>query len=195
MPFKGGSAPVVALLGGQIDLFVSAPTAVLTYVKDRRLRAIAVSTAQRSPVLPDTPTISESGLRGFDVATWDRLLAPARTPSAIVEKLRGGVVATLETPEIRKRLLDEGAVPETSTPEGVRELHPHRDYAVGESREGIRRENRLIPIREYPSRRFTVSRKQEVMERRDCVRGGDEDVEGQLTRPQLHSVHHDQSAR
>ncbi len=119
VPFKGGSAPVVALLGGQIDLFVSAPTAVLTYVKDRRLRAIAVSTAQRSPVLPDTPTISESGLRGFDVATWYCLLAPARTPSAIVEKLRGGVVATLETPEIRKRLLDEGAVPETSTPEGL----------------------------------------------------------------------------
>jgi len=119
VPFKGGSAPVVALLGGQIDLFVSAPTAVLTYVKDRRLRAIAVSTAQRSPVLPDTPTMSESGVRGFDVATWYCLLAPAGTPAAIVEKLRGVLVATLETPEVRKRLLDEGAVPETSTPEGL----------------------------------------------------------------------------
>ena len=119
VPFKGGSAPVVALLGGQIDLFLSAPTAVLAYVKDRRLRAIAVSTAQRSPVLPDTPTFSESGLRGFDVATWYCLLAPARTPAAIVEKLSGVIAATLETPEVRKRLLDEGAVPETSTPEGL----------------------------------------------------------------------------
>lgn len=119
VPFKGGSGPIVALLGGQIDLFLSAPTGVLAYVKDRRLRAIAVSTAQRSPVLPDTPTMNESGLKGFDVATWYCLLAPARTPDAVVEKLRASVVATLETPEVKKRLLDEGAVPETSTPDGL----------------------------------------------------------------------------
>jgi tripartite-type tricarboxylate transporter receptor subunit TctC len=119
VPFKGGSAPVIALLAGQIDLFLSAPTAVLSYVKDRRLRAIAVSTSQRSPVLPDTPTMSESGLPKFDVATWYCLLAPAGTPAQVVERLRSALVATMETPDVRRRLLDEGAVPETSTSDGL----------------------------------------------------------------------------
>jgi tripartite-type tricarboxylate transporter receptor subunit TctC len=115
VPFKGGSAPVIALLAGQIDMFFSAPTSVIVYVKDRRLRALAVSTAKRSPVLPDTPTMIESGLPGFDVASWYCLLAPGGTPAPIIEKLRAALIGAMETPEVRQRLLDEGAVPETSS--------------------------------------------------------------------------------
>jgi tripartite-type tricarboxylate transporter receptor subunit TctC len=115
VPFKGGSAPVIALLAGQIDLFISAPTSVINYIKDRRLRALAVSTAKRSPVLPDTPTMIESGLAGFDVASWYCLLAPAGTPAAVIERLRAALIGAMETPELRQRLLDEGAVPETSS--------------------------------------------------------------------------------
>jgi tripartite-type tricarboxylate transporter receptor subunit TctC len=115
VPFKGGSAPVVALLAGQIDLFLSVPTSVLAYIKDKRLRALAVSTAKRSPVLPDTPTISESGLPGFDVATWYCLLAPAGTPAPIVDKLRTALIRAMETPEVLQRLADEGANLESST--------------------------------------------------------------------------------
>jgi tripartite-type tricarboxylate transporter receptor subunit TctC len=117
VPFKGGSAPVIALLAGQIDMFFSAPTSVIVYVKDRRLRALAVSTAKRSPVLPDTPTMIESGLPGFDVASWYCLLAPGGTPAPIIEKLRAALIGAMETPEVRQRLLDEGAVPETSSAE------------------------------------------------------------------------------
>lgn len=115
VPFKGGSAPVIALLAGQIDLFLSAPTSVINYIKDRRLRALAVSTAKRSPVLPDTPTMIESGLPGFDVASWYCLLAPAGTPAPVVEKLRAALIGALETPEVTQRLQAEGAVPESST--------------------------------------------------------------------------------
>ena len=115
VPFKGGSAPVIALLAGQIDMFLSAPTSVISYIKDRRLRALAVSTAKRSPVLPDTPTMIESGLPGFDVATWYCLLAPAGTPAPIVEKLRAALIRAMETPEVPQRLQDEGANPESSS--------------------------------------------------------------------------------
>ncbi len=116
VPFKGGSAPVVALLAGQIDLFLSAPTSVLVYIKDKRLRALAVSTAKRVPVLPDTPTLSESGLPGFDIATWYCLLAPSGTPPGIVEKLRAALVQSIAAPEVQQRLQDEGANLESSTP-------------------------------------------------------------------------------
>ena len=116
VPFKGGSGPVVALLGGQIDTFLSAPTAVLSYVKDKRLRAIAVSTARRSVVLPDVPTIAESGIPGFDVATWYCLLAPAGTPATAVERLRTALVEALAAPDVQQRLRDEGANIGSSTP-------------------------------------------------------------------------------
>lgn len=115
VPFKGGSAPVIALLAGQIDLFLSAPTSVINYVKDGRLRALAVSTAKRSPILPDTPTMIESGLPGFDVASWYCLLAPAGTPVPVIEKLRAALIGALATPEVKQRLQDEGADPEAST--------------------------------------------------------------------------------
>jgi tripartite-type tricarboxylate transporter receptor subunit TctC len=115
VPFKGGAAPVIALLAGQIDLFLSAPTSVISYVKDRRLRALAVSTAKRSAVLPDTPTMNESGLPGFDVATWYCLLAPAGTPAPIVEKLRTTLIQAMQAPEVSQRLRDEGADLESST--------------------------------------------------------------------------------
>ncbi len=116
VPFKGGSGPVIALLAGQIDLFLSAPTSVISYIKDRRLRALAVSTAKRSPVLPDTPTMSESGLPGFDVATWYCLLAPAGTPVPVIEKLNAALNRAMETPELAQRLQHEGAIPQTSSP-------------------------------------------------------------------------------
>jgi tripartite-type tricarboxylate transporter receptor subunit TctC len=115
VPYKGGSGPVVALLAGQIDLFLSAPTSVMSYLKDRRLRALAVSTAKRSAVLPDVPTIAESGLPGFDIATWYCLLAPAGTPPAIAEKLRTALIQAMQTPEVSQRLADEGANLESSS--------------------------------------------------------------------------------
>lgn len=108
---------MIALLAGQIDLFFSAPTSVISYVKDRRLRALAVSTAKRSPVLPDTPTMIESGVPGFDMATWYCLLAPAGTSAPIIERVRAALMRALEMPDLRQRLLDEGAVPESSTPD------------------------------------------------------------------------------
>ena len=93
--------------------FVAALRTVTT--GDTSSPALAVSTAKRSTVLPDTPTMSESGLPGFDVATWYCLLAPAGTPPPIVEKIRAALVQSLTTPEVMQRLADEGANVESST--------------------------------------------------------------------------------
>jgi tripartite-type tricarboxylate transporter receptor subunit TctC len=115
VPFKGGSAPVVAVLAGQIDLFISAPTSVLQHVRTHRLRALAVSTATRSPVLPDTPTMSESGMPGFDAASWYCLLVPAATPANVGGILRSALIDALQSRELNQRFSAEGAVMQSST--------------------------------------------------------------------------------
>jgi tripartite-type tricarboxylate transporter receptor subunit TctC len=116
VPYKGGPPAVADLMAGQISvMFFNTPAAV-PYVKSGKLRALGVSVAHRSPLLPEIPTIAESGVPDFDVSVWFGLSVPAGTPPAVVNKTYDAVTRALRTPEVVKQLLDLGAEPGGETP-------------------------------------------------------------------------------
>jgi len=117
IPYKGGGPAVADVLGGQIPLVFTAVASAQQYVKAGRLVALAVPSARRSSALPDTPTFIESGLADFDVDSWVAILAPARTPRAIVERLQRELAAVLRTPAVRERYAALGIEPVGNTPE------------------------------------------------------------------------------
>ena len=117
IPYKGGGPAMVDLVGGQIQgSFASMPSAI-GFIKSGKLRAIGVSAGQRSPALPDTPTIAEGGLPGFSVLDWQGLFATARTPPDVVKKLNAEVVRILALPDVVERLTAAGVEIRTSTSE------------------------------------------------------------------------------
>ncbi len=115
VPYKGTGPALTALLGNQISVFFSTFASALPHVKAERLRAYAVTSAKRAPPLPEVPTVAESGVPGYEYSTWYGLLAPARTPRAIVDRLSQTTVAVLNAPDYRKRLLAQGMDPVPST--------------------------------------------------------------------------------
>jgi len=116
IPYKGGGPAVVDTIGGQVQLlFVSMPAA-LQHVKAGKLRALGVTSAARSIAAPDIPTIAESGVADYVVDSWYGVLAPAKTPAAILAKLNGAFVKVLESKEVRDKLLAQGAEAAPSTP-------------------------------------------------------------------------------
>lgn len=111
VPYKGASLAVVDLLSGHVQLsFISAP-GVMPHVKNGRLRVIAVTNAKRSLLLPDAPTISEAGLRGFESEGWHGLFAPTGTPKPVIDRLYKEFAAALRDPKISAQLLAGGAEP------------------------------------------------------------------------------------
>ena len=113
--YKGGGPAMTALLAGDIQaIFASAPTAI-PQVKGGKLRAIAVTGAQRSKALPDVPTVAELGFPGYQATNWYSFVAPARTPDAIVKKLNEAIVATLRDPKTIERLETQAMEPDPST--------------------------------------------------------------------------------
>ena len=115
VPYKGGGPAVIDTIGGQVHLlFVSMPAA-WQQVKAGRLRAIAVTSAKRSVAAPDVPTIGESGLPDYAVESWFGALAPAKTPPAIVARLNAAFAKVLESPQVKDRLLAQGAEAAPST--------------------------------------------------------------------------------
>jgi len=120
VPYRGSAPAVTDLLGGQVQsMFDNAPSA-LAHVKAGKLRAIAITSAQRSPLLPEVPTLAESGFPGFDVQSWFSLAAPAGTPKAVVERVNAELVKIIALPEVRQRLQAMAATPESSSPEQLR---------------------------------------------------------------------------
>ena len=115
--YKGGPPAVADLLGGQSQVMFANISDVITMVKAGRLRAIAVTTARRSAVAPELPTLSESGLPGFDASTWQAVFAPAGTPRQIVERLNAEIVKAMAAPEMKDKFLTFGTDAATSTPE------------------------------------------------------------------------------
>jgi tripartite-type tricarboxylate transporter receptor subunit TctC len=110
VPYKGPAFAVTDIIAGHVDLIFSDPGTVVTLVKEGKLRALGVSSLERFPVLPDVPTIAESGLPGFDASSWHMMLAPKGTPDAIVAKLREEFKANLAIPEVKQQLLNVGLV-------------------------------------------------------------------------------------
>lgn len=117
IPYKGGAPASVALMSGELDMAVLQVPSVGVLVKAGRLRALAVSSPKRSVALPEVPTIAESGLPGFEATSWYCIVAPAGLPKPILTKLHAELVKLLNSPEIRDRLVAEGAAVETTTPE------------------------------------------------------------------------------
>jgi tripartite-type tricarboxylate transporter receptor subunit TctC len=117
VPYKGGGPAMSDLLGGQVpSLFASAPTAV-PHVKSGKIRALATTGPKRSASFPDVPTIAESGYPGYEATNWYGLVAPAKTPKDIIERVNREFVKTLKDPEVRDQLLSHGEEPTPTTPE------------------------------------------------------------------------------
>ena len=122
VPYKGTGPVTVDTLAGQLHMFFGNVLSNRSHVKSGRLRALAVSSSERSSVLPELPTIAESGVRGYDVTFWHGWIAPAGTPPAIVAKLNAELAKAVRSPDIIKRLADDGAAPVASTPEAFQQL-------------------------------------------------------------------------
>jgi tripartite-type tricarboxylate transporter receptor subunit TctC len=116
VPYKGGGAAVTDLLAGQVSMYFSTTPSSMPFVRAGRLRALGITSAQRSPIVPDVPTIAESGLPGYEQSAWHGLFAPAATPPAIVGKLNEELVRLLRLPEIKERLAAQGVDVVASTP-------------------------------------------------------------------------------
>lgn len=116
VPYKGGGAAVTDLLAGQVSMYFSTTPSSMPFVRAGRLRALAITSARRSPIVPDVPTIAESGLPGFEQSAWHGLFAPAGTPQAVVGKLHDEAVRVLRLPEITERLAAQGVDVVASSP-------------------------------------------------------------------------------
>jgi len=110
VPYKGGGPAMIAVMSGEVQMMLPGLQPALPFVNSGQMRALAVSTKKRSPVLPDLPTIDESGLPGYDKSAWYALFAPAAVPASIIAHVHQATVKVLKNPDIVKRLAAEGAV-------------------------------------------------------------------------------------
>jgi tripartite-type tricarboxylate transporter receptor subunit TctC len=117
VPYKGAAPAMADLLGGQVQLMFDFLSAAAPHIKSGRLRALGVTTATRSPLLPNVPTIAEAGLPGYQVLGNFGVLAPAGTPPEVVSRLNREIAAVVELPEVKERLISYAATPERETPE------------------------------------------------------------------------------
>lgn len=117
VPYKGDTPALVDLVSGQVSLMFGTAVSFLPYVKSGRLNALAVTNPKRSPIVPDIPTVAESGLPGFEALQWFGIFTPAGTPKDIVARLNGEIVKILRLPDIRERLSGLGADVVGNTPE------------------------------------------------------------------------------
>ncbi len=122
IPYKGGGQAIVDLAGGQVPVAVLGSSTVIPQTRIGRVRILAVTSKNRSAALSDIPTLDESGLKGFDVYQWTAMLAPAKTPKAILVRLNSEVTAIIKEPVSRDRLQAAGFEPQTSTPDHVAQL-------------------------------------------------------------------------
>lgn len=116
VPYKGGVPAMLDLIAGRVQLIFAGATSALPHVKTGKIKGIAVTTAKRSALVPDIPTISESGLPGFDANNWYGLVAPAKTPPPIVQKLNREIAKVLARQDVREFLATQGLEPAADTP-------------------------------------------------------------------------------
>ncbi len=117
--YKGGPPAVADLLGGQSHVMFANISDVITQVKAGRLRALAVTGARRSAIAPELPTLAESALPGFEISTWQAVMAPAGTPREVIQRLNAEIVRAMALPEMKEKFLSFGTDAATSTPEAL----------------------------------------------------------------------------
>jgi tripartite-type tricarboxylate transporter receptor subunit TctC len=120
IPYKGTSPAVVALLSGEVAIMMAPALTLLAHVKSQRVRGLAVTGLQRSPAIPELPTVAESGVAGFEARQWYGVLAPAGTPNEIVGRVSAELVKIVRSTEVSKQLMHDGSEPVGSTPEEFR---------------------------------------------------------------------------
>ena len=116
VPYKSTAQAITDLTSGQVQVMYPAATSVLPHIKTGRLRGLAITSRQRSTLAPDLPTAVESGLGEYEAGIWNGILAPARTPQVIVDRLNAAIVKIILTPDVKERIIGLGADPATSTP-------------------------------------------------------------------------------
>lgn len=117
VPYKGSAPALIDLFGGQIQFAIDAMSSALPYIRDGRVRALAVTSAERIPSLPDVPTISESWIKGYEASAWQGLMVPAAVPAPIVARLNLEILKVLALPDVRAQMAKQGTDPLGSTPE------------------------------------------------------------------------------
>ncbi len=120
--YKGTAQATTDVLGGHVQLFYPSMTAVLPYVKSGKLKALGMTSLMRSPLAPEIPTVSESGIPGYQANIWNGVLVPAATPKTLVTRLNAEFVRVLATPDMRERFAQMGAEAAHSTPEAFRDF-------------------------------------------------------------------------
>jgi tripartite-type tricarboxylate transporter receptor subunit TctC len=140
VPYKGASPAVTEIMGGQVDVLFGNPLAVMPLVGSGALRALAVTSSRRLAALPEVPTIAESGYPGFEATNWSGLVAPARTPGAIIAQINTQTMMALRRPELTERLALDGSVPLASTPAefGTFLAAEHAKWAAAVKDAGVR---------------------------------------------------------
>ena len=122
VPYKGGGPAAVALLSGEISMILGEPASIVGFVKAGRVRALAVTSARRTPTFPELPTIAEAGVPGYQATSWNGMLAPAGTPADVIKRLNAEFNRIIVTPDMEKRMLDNGYEPVGGPPERFGEL-------------------------------------------------------------------------
>ena len=122
IPYKGTGQSVINLVAGHVQFFFMNPLIAVTNVNAGRLRALAVTSLTRNPALPDTPSVAESGVPGFENITWHSVLVPAGTPKPIVKRLHAELVKIVNLPDVKERFVGQGLTPVGSTPEQMSAL-------------------------------------------------------------------------
>ena len=117
IPYKGGAPAMIDTIAGQTQLYCSSVTGAAPFIKQGKIRGLGVTTLKRSPVLPDLPTLDEQGLKGFEVAQWMGIAAPAKTPQPIVQRLYQDIARVVNSPEYTKFVLQQGSEPALKGPE------------------------------------------------------------------------------
>jgi tripartite-type tricarboxylate transporter receptor subunit TctC len=120
IPYRGGGPAVMATMAGDVPLLIVSIPAAMSQVRAGRLRPLAVSTRARTPILPDVPTVAEAtGLKSFEVDSWYAVFAPAKTPDEMVHRMNKEIAELVQRPDIKAKLLEQGAVGVSSTPEAL----------------------------------------------------------------------------
>ena len=119
IPYRGATQAALDVISNQVQVHFSAVSIVQPYIKSGRMRALAVPSPKRSPLLPDVPTMAEAGVSGFEWFTWASIVVPLGTPKAIVDRLNAEVVKAVNAPEVREKLIAQGLEPIGSPPEQV----------------------------------------------------------------------------
>ena len=117
VPYKGGNPSVTGLLSGEVGLMFASIPSVLQHARSGRLRALAITSAQRSAVAPNLPTVAEAGVPGYQVDIWLGVLVPTGTPREVIARLNGGIIKALTAPEVKERLEPEGFEPSAMSPD------------------------------------------------------------------------------